>query len=379
MSLTACSAEGTELDDIAGTRWRRGGLVLALGVWGVFAVAPIVTFFGHRHSAITIAIVVPTYLAVVGLYVVAMIRKRSMEVGPDAAPLVAVLVALTVVLLAVGGWAFSAMVVFTAVAAGRRLPPHMAAPVVGALAAGVGIGLAASGRGSDAVALAVTTLGLGWWMIGFARLITTVRELHAAREEVARLAVADERDRFARDLHDLLGHSLSVIAVKSDLAHRLLPDRPEQAAAEVADIGKVARRSLAEVREAVAGSRRPTLPAELAGARDALAAAGIEVHADDPPASLPADAEAVLAWAVREATTNVLRHASARRVGIHLGSAAGQATLEVIDDGGGADGRDLDDGSGLAGLAERVARQNGRLEAAPRAEGGFRLAVSVPA
>jgi two-component system sensor histidine kinase DesK len=251
--------------------------------------------------------------------------------------------------------------------------------VVFALGAGAAITTAAYGDDSgNVVALTFTTVGLGWWMIGFTQLLTTVQELHAAREEIARLAVADERVRFGRDLHDLLGHSLSLIALKSELAGRLLPGRPAEASREVADITDVSRRALGEVREAVSGYRRPTLGAELAGAREALAAAGIAVDADVPPAELPPDLEAVLAWTVREATTNVLRHAGARRVAIHVAADDERASVEVLDDGRGADGASVDDGSGLAGLAERVARARGRIEAAPRAEGGFRVAVSLP-
>jgi ABC-type transport system involved in cytochrome c biogenesis ATPase subunit len=114
------------------------------------------------------------------------------------------------------------------------------------------------------------------------------------------------------------------------------------------------------------------------GEREALGAAGIAVDADVPAPELPPDAEAVLAWAVREGTTNVLRHAGARRVAIHVRAGDAHASVEVLDDGRGAEGTSVDDGSGLAGLAERVARFQGRLEAAPRAEGGFRLAVSLP-
>jgi two-component system sensor histidine kinase DesK len=205
-------------------------------------------------------------------------------------------------------------------------------------------------------------------------------ELGAARDEIGRLAVADERLRFARDLHDLLGHSLSVIALKSELANRLIQDRPDQAAEHMRDIEAVTRRALSEVREAVAGYRRPLLGEELAGARSTLAAAGIEVDAGPAPTvELPPDAEAVLAWAVREGATNVLRHADARHVRISVAVTGRDAALELIDDGSGPCPDSESDGTGLAGLAERVARVRGQLDAAPRPDGGgFRLAVTVP-
>jgi two-component system sensor histidine kinase DesK len=117
---------------------------------------------------------------------------------------------------------------------------------------------------------------------------------------------------------------------------------------------------------------------ELAGARTTLAAAGIEVESDAaPPSPLPPDAEAVLAWAVREGATNVLRHADASRVRISVSVRGRDAELELVDDGCGAESPD-DPGTGLAGLAERVARVRGRMDAAPRRDGGFRLAVTVP-
>jgi len=368
------------LDDVPGMGPRSTrNAVLILAIWGVFAVVPIVDFFSESRAAWRIAVVVAAYVPYVVVYLKAMVRIRRRAPEPADRPFVAALVALSAVLIVVGGQAFVSMLVFTSVAAGRRLMPGEARRVVFVLGAGAAVTIAAyGGDAGNAVALAVTTVGLGWWMIGFTQLLSTVQELHAAREEIARLAVADERVRFARDLHDLLGHSLSLIALKAELAARLLPARAQEAGQEVEDIASVSRRALGEVREAVAGYRRPTLDAELAGAREALAAAGIEVDADAPPAALPADAEALLAWAVREATTNVLRHAAARRVAIRVGADSSEASLEVVDDGRGAAGTAVDDGTGLAGLAERVARLDGRLEAAPRAEGGFRVAVSVP-
>jgi two-component system, NarL family, sensor histidine kinase DesK len=364
-------------DDVPGINRRRGWWLANL-VWAGFAAAPMVTFLGDGHGALEVGVVLAAWLAFCALFVVAMVRLWDRDVSTDVVPLVAALIALTVLLIAVGGTDFIGMAIFSAVAAGRRLPPRMAWVVIAALAAGAGIVLAATGDDGNGVAIALTTLGLGWWMMGFTRLITTVRELHAARAEIARLAVAEERERFSRDLHDLLGHSLSLIALKSELAGRYLPERPEQAAAEVADITDVSRRALSEVREAVGGYRRPTLAAELAGAREALGAAGIALRADEVPAELPADAEAVLAWAVREGTTNVLRHAAARSVEIRLHADADAASVEVVDDGRGADDTAVDDGSGLAGLADRISRHGGHLDAAPRAEGGFRLAASVP-
>jgi two-component system sensor histidine kinase DesK len=207
---------------------------------------------------------------------------------------------------------------------------------------------------------------------------TRNEELSEARAELAELAVARERERFARDLHDLLGHSLSVIAIKAELAGRLLPAQPERAAGEVRDVERVARQALADVREAVSGYRQPTLQGELAGARMALAAAGIEAEVHAGETAIGAEAEAVLAWAIREGATNVIRHSAARRCELRVTADGARATVEVIDDGRGPNGA-APGGQGLSGLRERVAAVQGSLAAGPQAGGsGYRLRVEVP-
>src|SRR5215210_3937589 len=221
---------------------------------------------------------------------------------------------------------------------------------------------------------------IGVGMIVVSRLVVTVRELRAAREEIARLAVAEERLRFARDLHDLLGHSLSLITLKSELAGRLLPAEPQKAATEVRDIEGVARRALREVREAVVDYRQPTLDGELAGACEMLEAAGIDCRIEHETGVLTSRTDAVLAWAVREGTTNVIRHSHAGRCEIRVTRDGEKVRAEVIDDGLGssAEREGMATGSGLSGLAERVAASGGDFQAGPLPEGGFRLCVSLP-
>jgi two-component system sensor histidine kinase DesK len=206
-------------------------------------------------------------------------------------------------------------------------------------------------------------------------LIAANQQLSLAREQMARLAVGEERPRFARDLHDLLGHSLSVIALKSELAGRLITATPDLAAHEVEDIEKVARDALREVREAVTGYRQPTLAAELVGAREALAAAGIECRIDQDHLPLPPAVEAVLAWTVREGVTNVMRHSQAKRCSIRIINDDGNAIVEVIDDGQGGTPKV---GSGLRGLDERVRQRSGTLTAEAMPHEGFRLRVTLP-
>jgi two-component system sensor histidine kinase DesK len=206
-------------------------------------------------------------------------------------------------------------------------------------------------------------------------LVEANQQLSQAREQIARLAVGEERLRFARDLHDLLGHSLSVIALKSELAGRLIKTTPGLAAHEIEDIEKVARDALREVREAVTGYRQPTLAAELAGAHEALTAAGIDYRVDQDHAPLPPAVEAVMAWTVREGVTNVMRHSQAKRCSVRIINKDGRATVEVIDDGRGGMPQP---GSGLRGLEERVRERGGTLTAEPLTHEGFRLRVTLP-
>ncbi|MEU6751135.1 sensor histidine kinase [Spirillospora sp. NPDC046719] len=226
--------------------------------------------------------------------------------------------------------------------------------------------------------IAVTSLSLGLMMVGFRHARTLVQQLRVARGEVARLAAADERLRIARDLHDLLGHSLSLIVLKSELARRLGERDTDRAMAEVRDIESVARQSLADVRAAISGYRRRDLTGELDGARAVLAAAEIEAEVRTSGTPLPDQVDGLFGWAVREGVTNVVRHARARRVTITVGRADGAATLEIVDDGCGRPGEGHAPGHGLEGLAERVADAGGTVAAGPRDGGGFRLAVRVP-
>ena len=193
--------------------------------------------------------------------------------------------------------------------------------------------LASTAPADKTLTIAIETLAVGALMVGMGRLRATITELQEAREQLARMAVTEERLRFARDLHDLLGHSLSVIALKADFAGRLLPGDAERASKEVAEIDVVARQALAEVRDAVSGYRQPTLAEAVAAGRLALDAAGIDTSYDIAQVALPPVLDAVLAWAMREAITNVIRHSQARHCWIHVTAGLVEAAAEVIDDG----------------------------------------------
>ena len=214
--------------------------------------------------------------------------------------------------------------------------------------------------------------------IGARLLWTAYSELTEARGEIARLAVSEERLRFARDVHDLLGQSLATIVLKSELVSRqLTPGADPSLKHEVDDIAQVARKSLNDVRDAVAGYRRPTLPGEISSARNALRTAGIAFAVDDRLGSVPEEQDSVLAWCVREAVTNVLKHSGATRCTVSLARDNGLARLAVEDDGQGA--TSLGGGSGLIGMRERVARAGGTFEVANGAGHGLTLRVAIPA
>jgi len=262
------------------------------------------------------------------------------------------------------------------VAAGLMLPTRDAYAAI----AGLVVLTLALGITSGMAWLVLPTVAIGLWATAFVRQVAVVAELRTAREEITRLAVSEERLRFARDLHDLLGHSLSLIALKSELAGRLLPAAPEKAATEVRDIEGVARQALREVREAVAGYRQPTLDEELRGAREMLEAAGIACRIENKVGVLPNAADAVLAWAVREGATNVIRHSRARNCEILLSRDEEEIHAEITDDGRGSrENNGEATGSGLSGLAERVAAGGGDLETRSLPGGGFRLRISLPA
>ncbi|WLQ33534.1 sensor histidine kinase [Streptomyces castrisilvae] len=231
------------------------------------------------------------------------------------------------------------------------------------------------------------TLGYGTFISGAvtAAILTlseTVMELRDTRQELARTAVERERLRFSRDLHDLLGHTLSVIVVKSEAARRLAPRDMDAALSQVADIESVGRQALTEIREAVTGYREGSLATELDRARSALTAAGIEpvVRRSGPP--LAPQTEALLGWVVREAVTNVVRHSTAARCVFELGGGGERVRLTVTDDGRGRpDGPAPTPGiggTGLKGLTERLAAAGGSLVAGPGPDGGFVVTAELP-
>ncbi|WP_438294121.1 histidine kinase [Streptomyces sp. HUAS TT7] len=255
--------------------------------------------------------------------------------------------------------------------------------VIIALAGSVGVisGIK-TGDPWDNMTIAYGTFLSGLVISALLSLSETVRELRDTRQELARTAVEKERLRFSRDLHDLLGHTLSVIVVKSEAARRIARRDLDAALGQVADIESVGRQALTEIREAVTGYREGSLATELDRARSALSAAEVEplVRQSGPP--LPAQAEALLGWVVREAVTNVVRHSAASRCEIVVEGTPERVTLTVTDNGKGAPAAPAPTprigGTGLKGLTERLAAAGGSLTAGPVPRNGFRVTAELP-
>lgn len=278
----------------------------------------------------------------------------------------------------------SVFAIYAAAIAGRLHPTRRAVTVVAAL---VGVGM---------VMVLISPVPMPWRLAGptpalfFTAVVgaTTIfdaerdranRRLLRADEEIERLATIAERERIARDLHDLLGHTLSVVVLKSELAARLIRSDPDRAAADVAVIQQIGRAALGEVRSAVAGYRAQGLGSELDGARVALEAAGVDVAVHAEPIDLRPEQESALAMALREAVTNVIRHADAQGATISVTTVGAEVRLEVTDDGHGSSGLA---GSGLLGMRERISALGGHVQVSAGRDRDDRqgtvVAVTVP-
>jgi two-component system sensor histidine kinase DesK len=200
------------------------------------------------------------------------------------------------------------------------------------------------------------------------------RQLRKANEEVEHLAKVAERERIARDLHDVLGHTLSVITLKSELAGKLIDRDPQRAGREIREVEEISRQALSEVRDAIRGYRAKGLAAEIANAKATLETAGVSVQCDASTSlQLPAMQESVLSLAVREGVTNVVRHAQATNCRLRLEQNNGNCRLEIADDG---QGFVTIEGNGLRGMRERVEMLGGTLERNNKS--GTTLVITLP-
>ncbi|WP_345574220.1 sensor histidine kinase [Nonomuraea rosea] len=357
----------------------RGRRLLGISVglvYLVFPVTEIVVGVLTGARAIWAGVLLLTFVAAFLATVLSV--KSFLERGRWTYPLLALTTALGVTGALVFGGSWLSLPVYTVVLYGFTLPPALALwAMLANLAVVIVAGIINHSELEGIIVLAfqVVTLGVLFISVRNSRVLNV--KLRLAQDEVARLAVTEERLRIARDLHDLLGHSLSLIVLKSELAGRLAEESP-QARKEMADIETVARKALTEVREAVTGWRQRSLPEEIDGARAVLRAAGVREQVRVAGTPLPAPLDGLFGWAVREGTTNVVRHARATTCEIKVTYEGGEAILEIVDNGkGGVE--PYTPGSGLRGLGERAADAGGTMTAGPRPGGGHHLRLLVPA
>ena len=213
---------------------------------------------------------------------------------------------------------------------------------------------------------------------GLTRLSSLVIELHEARTELAQMAVAQEQQRFARDLHDLLGYSLSAITLKSELTRRLVPIHMNKAQNELGEILDISRKALADVRLVATGYRELSLENESESARSLLRAADVDVTTEINCEDLPTAVKTVLATVLREGITNVLRHSNAKRCDISMRQADGRVWLDIVNDGVQMNHTQSDGGSGIHNLSARIAALHGQLVAGIEADGRYGLHASAP-
>lgn len=321
------------------------------------------------------------FLAVFGVvyaggYLGSLLQMRPFHLLTRAGPVpwLLGLVALTALITALAGLPGLMCLTYVATGAGATLPGRAGALSI----VGCGVIVAAGcyvviGDIWWAIGLGVWVAAIGGIVFGSVALERHAGELTRAREEKAEMAVELERARLARDLHDILGHSLTVITVKAELAGRLVEADPVAAKAQITDLERLARDALADVRSTVSGYRQLSLPTELVAARRALQAAGIEAHVPGAADVVDTDLRDVFAWVVREGVTNVVRHSGATRCEIVLTA----DEVFVRDDGTGP-AEAMEPGNGLTGLRERARQVGGSVTAGRGRDGGFELIARGP-
>jgi len=391
-------------------------------IWLVYLIQPIRDLFGHHHGALYTAGGLVIAIAFCAIYapVIADVDRHPVSARYG----LGVIVVLSAVACAIYGQDWLALWIYVSAATGQVVA---AGPwerkvtflcVLGVCVLYSIFSWITHVTAGNYLGLLLPILLIGWAMMGFRLQILLMRQLAQARDTVAKLAANEERLRLARDMHDLTGQSLSMITLKAELAAKRLarlPQNQERDAimTELGDISQVSRQTLHDIREAVSGYRRPTLAIEVITARTALEAAGIGLD-DDPQlitcsGSFDPEAEAALAWCLREAVTNVLRHSGASLCRLRMTESNGEYSLEIRDDGQGftgtgtgsstgtGTGSSTGNGSGLRNMSERLSAVGGRMVLSPvRSAGsgpmelarplqlalgsrGFRLTATVPA
>ena len=303
-------------------------------------------------------------------------RLQGARLAAASAGVLAIAIALSLT-----GANWPVIAIYAAAMAGSLRPPLRAALAIGAFAAvAAGFSLLTDQPQFLWLFGVFMMVMVGLATVSHATLEDKNRALAAAQDEVRAMAAGAERERIARDLHDLLGRTLTLVALKAELAARLAPRDSEAAGREMSEVAAAAREALAEVRAAVSGMTGASLAREIAASRAALQAAGIDCAVEGEADGIAPGAGAVLAMALREAVTNVIRHSGAGRcrivvdAGAGPGAGAGDVRLTVADDGSGADVRE---GGGIGGIRGRLAAAGGALLVECGA-GGTRLVASLP-
>lgn len=339
-----------------GDRPGRIGLFF-IGIWTLFMLQPLSTAWGRRDEFAGWAGIVLTlgftawYMYVFAIRRVALRRGRLEVEWRSALVKLGIALVLALGLVAAIGQSGDAASVYLTVMCVMAVPMRIGVPLAVANSlAWWGVGVVIAGWHRDD-GLLLSNFAAGLAVLGIQFMILRNAELVSAQHENSRLAVSEERNRFARDLHDILGHSLTVITVKAELASRLMDVDPARAKVEVKELERLSRDALADVRRAVEGYRELSLPGELARARAALNAAEIDADLPNSTDEVPGDLRELFAWTIREGVTNVLRHSGARACAVVLEADA----VEVRDDGRGLGGAAFGHGNGLTGLRERAA------------------------
>lgn len=358
---------------------RRRWAPLFAGVWLLYLAQPISDGWNHRgswHGWVGIVATVLFGVVYVGSFFV---LRRCAPAGPpllmppfarELVPYLLGAIALAVVMgLALGVDSITAAP-YLAVMLVIWLPNRygwLAGVVVGLIAYGLSAGIPGWTQ-QPGVLFGTCIATLAVW--GIAQAMSRAMQVAQMREENAQLVIDEERNRFARDLHDILGHSLTVVTVKAELAGRLVDVDPARAKAEIADLERLSRDALADVRRTLSGYREITLPGELSRARSALEAAGISASLPNSTEEVPGDLRELFAWTVREGVTNVLRHSGAQACQVTLSS----DSVEIRDNGCGCEVGGV--GHGLVGLRERAA-EVGAVLTTRSLTPGFSVKVSV--
>jgi two-component system sensor histidine kinase DesK len=372
------TAHGTELADLESaveTPPPVGRLgPLFAGIWLFFLVNPFLAGWARRDEWRGVVGMVSTVLFAAAYMVLwwryRADRHRHLTTPPMRWSLswIVALFVLGAITVACIGEEGLACVVYVSVACVLVFPYSVSIPIAIVLTVGT-IGLGGVEEWGSQVGTAFGIMAASLAVLGLRAVMNRNVELIVAHQENARLAVDNERSRFARDLHDILGHSLTVITVKAELAQKLLDVDVERARAELADLERLSRDALTDVRRAVEGYRDITLPGELVRARVALQAAEIDADLPNSTDDVPSDLRELFAWTVREGVTNVIRHSGASHCEVRLSPTC----AEVIDNGS-ANPSPNAHGSGLAGLRERAA-EVGATVVTRRLSPGFSLSV----